>query len=143
MGGKFAAELSWLWHSHLPGMMRLVLLRQTSGPELSESSAACGLLSLGLVCSGLLPAAKLMSDHWDAESWENLLLEGRMSSKCARNPRLSSEHCRSLLEQLTIATGRSLATIRTDCESVAVVVRDAMAEIQSRRSTQTTVRASV
>lgn len=139
----YVQPIQSLWQSRLVHSMRLIMMRQAASLELSWRSAACGLLSLGLVGYRLLPSVALKSDHVSLDDWDSLLLAGNLPNGCVQPPAVHPEECRLLLGQLMFATGRDLPAIRTDCEKVAYVLKDAMADIRVRQAAQAVIRASV
>jgi len=140
---RYNQPIETMWQTSLVHTMRLVLLKQAESSNLTWGSVACGLFSLGLISARLLPSAALKPAELDAQSWEELLAQGDVRGMKVQPALLPVEESEDLLNQLMIATGRDHATICADCKKVADVMKEAMAEIRSRRSPQPLSRASV
>jgi len=142
-GQRYAQQIWTMWQTNLVHTMRLVLLKRAHSSDFTWGSAACGLFALGLIGAGLLPSALLKNNELDANAWDQMLVEGQVPGMKLQPALLSLEESENLLEQLTIATGRDQPSVCADCEKVANVMQEAMAEIRQRGSPKPLNRASV
>jgi len=102
-------------------LMRLVLLKQSVDPSLTPYSAACGLLTLELICMSWLDPQPLRTEPEVSEWWETAF------ARWTRG--ILPTGGKGTMEQLQYATGRSRTAVHQDCVRVAIVVTKAFAHI--------------